>query len=664
MRLARPLRALIQTPRLREALLVGLVAVVSLAASFLAMRVARDRGVVPFFYQRYYEAAVRVACGQPFGTDQDGKLSKEMSAFLSLERGTLSCEAVPRALHPNPNPPTRTWYHLFVTVAAVWRVTGISWAAIDGIAAVMMSISAVCVYAIFRLWIPAVLAVPLAVISILPGLRYLLYLRDLGKAPFILASLLVVAWLASRDLTRSRFFTVMIGIGLLLGVGYGFRPDVVIGLPLIAATATLFRPAPLRRIWLGGVLGSLLMAAAFVLAARPVFSAFSSNVGGCHWHFSLLGLSDESTRQLALPRGNVSWLPHPDDLIAWRSVESYAERVLASPAVGYCTPAYDRVSKAMYIETITTFPGDFLTRALAAGEGTIAYGFWGLSPARGLDAASLGVWIRHSLQAGSTLLWVVVILTLLARDVRLGLFACFTLTYLCAYPIVQFHPRHLFHLAFLAWVPVGLVLTFLVGQRRRILDAAKASDWRSGFGGLELPAAADWIRALVILVGLVALAAAVLFAARWYQRGRVAELFARYLAARGEAAPLADAVENDRTWRVTYAKVVPEEGREVTGRMLRVEVGGPGCPAGDHALTLALNGPDPGYGFRQEFKLTLLPERPATSLFAPLYFERQRLDRVSIELSRNDKPCLIGAKWLDSAALPPLWVGATIDEGD
>jgi hypothetical protein len=571
---------------------------------------------------------------------------------------------VPPPLNPNPHPPTRIWYHLFVTVAAVWRVTGISWAAIDVVAAVMMSISAACVYGIFRLWIPPLTAVPLAVVSTLPGLKYLLYLRDLGKAPFILASLLVVAWLAARDLPRLRFLAIMIGIGLVLGIGYGFRPDVLIGLPLLAATATLFRPAPLGRIWLGGVVGTLLMAGAFVFAASPVFSAFSSNVGSCHWHFSLLGLSDESTRLLGLPPGNVSWLSHPDDPIVWRSVESYADRVLAAPVVGFCTPTYDQVSKAIYLETITTFPGDFLTRALAAVGHTIGYGFWGLSPARRLDTASLSAWFRYLTLAGSLLLWVGVILTLLARNLRLGLFACLALAYLCAYPIVQFHPRHFFHLAFLAWLPVGLVLTFLLQERHGLLDAIRANEWRPWIAGLELPAAAAWVRAVTTLVGLFALAGAVLIGARWYQTNKAAELFGRYLTAPGETASVVNATEKDGRLRITYAPVVPPGNREVTGRMLRMDLGGPECAAGAHELTLSLTGPDPAYQFRQDLTLALVPGRPTTALFAPMYFERLRLDRVSIELSRNDKPCLIGAKWLDSAALPPLWVGATINGGD
>jgi hypothetical protein len=41
-----------------------------------------------------------------------------------------------------------------------------------------------------------------------------------------------------------------------------------------------------------------------------------------------------------------------------------------------------------------------------------------------------------------------------------------------------------------------------------------------------------------------------------------------------------------------------------------------------------------------------------------VYLARGGLDRVAIEYPANDKDCLIGAKWLDTKALPSLWVGA------
>jgi hypothetical protein len=644
--------------RLLEAICVALVALTSLLASIAGLRLAHHVGVVPFFYQQNYEPAIRIACGQPFGADPRS-LSGEMTDFLDFRRSTLSCAAVPPPQQLNPYPPTRIWYHLLVTVGAVWRVTGISWSVIEGIAAAMMSMSAVCVYGILRMWIPRAISTPLAVVSILPGLRYLLYLRDINKAPFILASLFVVAWLASRDLSRTRFAAVMAGIGLLLGVGYGFRPDVLIALPLLATTAVLFRPGPVKSAWQSGMAGSVLMASAFALAASPALSALGHDIGSCHWHFALLGLSDEHTRQLGLSPTSVSWFPRADDLVVWRSVDSYAERALGEREVGFCTAAYDRASKALYLETITRFPGEIVRRGLAAAEGTIAYGFWGLLPMRRLDAAALAPWIRYSVQAASIALWGVVILTLLANDVRTGLFACCALGYLCAYPIVQFHPRHFFHLAFLAWLPVGLVLGVLIAERG---GRGEVGAWRTR--GARLATTTGWLRAAATLVGLIVLGGLTLIGAERYQRGKVAELLGRYRNARGEPASVLESTEENGRVRTTYAPVIPPEGRTVTGRMLRLDLGGSKCTPGPHELTLVMSGPDPASAFEFARTFTLVRGLTPTALLAPIYFERARIDRVSTVLPAGDRACLIGATWLDSSTLPRLWVGATIDSGD
>jgi hypothetical protein len=320
---------------------------------------------------------------------------------------------------------------------------------------------------------------------------------------------------------------------------------------------------------------------------------------------------------------------------------------------------YDQVSRTMYLEAITTLPGDFLTRALAAAWQVIKYGFWGLPVIEPGGALSpLAVSLRPFIQAGWILAWAVVIVTLLARNVRLGLFACFALAYLCAYPIVQFDTRHYFHLAFLAWIPVGLATSLLLRERHGIRAAIEAGDIGAWRAPADLPARADWIRALSIFAGLVALAAVVMSGARWYQEDKVAELLARYRGASAEDAPVLGATEKDGKLRITYAGKAPLPERRSTGGMLRLDVGGPGCAPGRRTLTLGLSGPEPGYEFRKEFPIDVSPGHPMTTIFAPLYFERARLDRVWVEVPANDKGCLAGTKWLDPNALPSLWVGA------
>jgi len=646
--------------RLWELLAVALVAAAVFVRSSVELDLARERGVVPSFYQGYYEPAMRVACGQSFGVDRAKELPREMDAFLKLERDSLSCDLVPPAGDLDVNPPTRVWYHLMITTGALWKVTGISWQAVDGLAAGLLSLAAIFVYGLFRLWMPIPIALAFSLLSIGPGLRFLPFLRDLNKAPFILASFFVAALLLSRNLTRRGFFAAMTGIGLWLGIGYGFRPDVLIGFPLLVVTAIFFRPAPLSRIWQDGVIGTVMLLAAFLVAASPAFPASSTTKGGCHWHFALLGLSDVHNQPLGLQPSSVSWYSHYDDLLVWRSVESYAERVLALPEVGYCTPMYDQVSRSIYLEIIHTFPGDFLSRGLSAARQIIGYGLWGLPDP---NSRVGGFMISRRSWIGWAVAWMAAILVLLAHDVRRGLFACFALAYLCAYPLVQFQERHYFHLAFLAWVPLGLALALLVRQRVALQAAVRARSlglWRAS---LNLPPPAAWGRAMAIAVGLAATAAAVSFGARRYQEVAAAVLLGQYLHAPGEAASEAAVSETDGKRRITYGGFALAGERNVAGRALRLEFGGAACAMGSHTLTVGVSGPDPNYEFKKDYAVPLAPGKPRAVLFLPLYYQRSRITEAWVELPRADGTCLVRAEWVDPKALPSLWVSATLYPG-
>lgn len=641
-----------------------LLGVVLVAAAAFALAVddigaARARGVQPFFYQGYYEPAVRMACDQPFEVDKGGKLPAEMSAFLQLKRDALSCESVPPAAAPDPNPPTRIWYHLLVTVAGLWKLTGITWTSIDLLASGLVAAAAVCVFAMFRLWMPWVLAAGLSVLSILPGLKFLLFLRDINKAPFILAALLVAAILVTREVRRPAFFALMASIGAVIGVGYGFRPDVLIGLPILAAVALFFRAGGAVRHWVEGLAGVAAMLLAFAVVASPIFSAFSSNVGSCHWHFAILGLSDTHTALLGLPPGSVSWLSHYDDHVVWRSVESYAERVLSETGVGYCTPTYDRVSMAIYLESIATLPGDFLRRALASAWHVIGYGFWGLPAVEsGGAVGSAARALKPLIQAGWIALWSVVILALLARNLRIGLFACFALVYLCAYPIVQFDTRHYFHLAFLAWIPVGLSAAF-VSRFLRPPQSAGQGSRRAWLSELASPGRAAWLRAVAIAAVLAALQGAALLAAFQYQERQVSAMLERYARAPGVEARVAERIERDGKLRLLFAPVVPSGARRVEGRMLKVIFGGPACSAGERSILIGFSGPEPGYSFIKRFAFGSKADATTMAIFMPVYFERPRIDQAWVELEQPDERCLLSAQWLDSRTLPSLWLGAT-----
>ena len=643
---------------LKEALPVILVAVVVFSMALLAYAWERERGVKPSFYQSYYEPAIRMACGQPFGVDPSGKITDEMKRFLKAEQQTLSCESVIPAAALEKNPPTRAWYHLFVATAQIWKVTGISWPALDGFAAALLAIATVMVFALFRLLMPIPIAAALSIMSILPALRFLPYLRDLNKAPFILAALFVAVWLVVRTPSRLRLCFVMAALGVWLGIGYGFRPDVLITLPLLIVTILFFRPISLRKGWLDGALASVVLFCAFIAAASPVFSAFNANVGSCTWHFSLLGLSEVHTGMLGVVQADYSWLVHYDDLVVWRSVESYGERVLLLPSVGYCTPLYDQASKALYLEIFRTFPGDFMTRGLAAGQAVIGYGFWGIpwtevTPTWSAFFASHRVFIQSALVAG----WVTIVLIALVCNVRVGLFSILALAYLCSYPAIQFDQRHYFHLAFLSWLPAGIVLGWM---GRASISTLRQRSIVAGLASIKLPGPMAWIRAAAILMGVFGVIYTVYLGGRHYQTIAVHRLFEHYLKATGDEVSLASRHDQGENIILTIAAPERSGQNKLNGRMLRLDIGGSNCTLGAKKISAELGGSEPDYVFKKELAFDFSPARTHAAVFIPTYFQQQRLTTLSLVLPQQDVGCVERATWLRSDELPSLWVLATL----
>ncbi len=632
---------------------VTLVAVTVFLIALLAYTWERGLGIKPSFYQSSYEPAIRMACGQPFGIDMSGKITDEMRQFLKTEQQTLSCESVNQAATLEKNPSTRIWYHQFVATALIWKNTGISWPVLDGFAAALLAIAAVMVYALLRLLMPIPIAAALAVASILPGLRFLPYLRDLGKAPFILAGLFVTVWLVVRTPARLRLCGVMAALGVWLGIGYGFRPDVLIVLPLLIVTIFFFRPVSLKKGWLDDALASAVLFGTFIAAASPVFSAFNSNVGSCTWHFALLGLSEFNTRLLGVVPADYSWLVHYHDDAAWSSVESYGERVLSLPSVGYCTPLYDQASKAFYFDIFRTFPGDFMARGLAAAQHVIGSGFWGfpwakLTPALNEFFTSNRAVIQGIFTAG----WAAIVLIALAWNIRVGLFSIFALAYLSSYPVIQFELRHYFHLAFLTWLPAGIAISWMARTRNNGLGERIAA--------IGLPGPAAWIRAIAILTTLIVVGGAFYLGMRHYQAAAVQRLFEHYLKATGGNTAVSSKHIQGGSAILTLPAPIRSDQNMHNGRMLRLDIGGPGCTSGTKKIVAELAGSDPNYVFTKEFVFDFSPSRPHASAFIPTYFQQQRLTTLSLVVPQQDIGCVEYASWLQSNELPSLWVTAIL----
>jgi hypothetical protein len=645
--------------RLRLVLPFILIAIVTFWIGLSAYSWERERGVKPSFYQSYYEPAVRMACGQSFGVDPSGALTDDMKRFLRLEAQTLSCDSVPLPAVLDPKPPTIAWYHLFASTALIWKFTGVSWPILDGLAAALLSISATMLFALFRLLTPVPVAFGLAIISILPALNFLLYLRDLNKAPFILAALLVIAWLVLRTPTRLRLCGVMAMLGLWLGIGYGFRPDILIVLPLLIATILFFRPLPLRSTMADSMIASLVLLSSFVIAASPILLAFiGSNGGSCQWHWGLLGLSDIHTGILGLIPANYSWLNHYNDLIVWRSVESYGERVFSLPATGYCTPLYDQVSKALYLEIFRTFPADFMTRGVTAAWRVISPDLWNVSLPKFFPSWNFFVDNRGFIHGALLLSWVVLVLATLAWNIRVGLILICAVAYISAYPAIQFDYRHYFHLAFLTLLPLGVAVgwmySFFITALSRGTGKVRESARR-----LLYPRA--WGRSAAILVGISITFLLVYISARQIQVESARQLFERYLQANG--APITLELRPVSEGRIALTTIAPDyrSPNNIHGRMLRLEIGGSACFAGTKKISMELGRADnPNHYFRKDLIFDFDFARKHATVFFPVYFQQGVISDVSLVMPPEDIDCIKHAAWLRSEELPSLWVQAIL----
>lgn len=625
---------------LKPAIPVLAIAVMTFFLSLISYSKDRDDGVKPSFYQSYYEPAIRMSCGQSFGVDASGVITDEMRRFLNNEQQTLSCDSVLEAKTLEKNPPQKGWYHLLLVTSLVWKITGISWPALYGLAAAMLAISAAMIFTMFRFFMPCSIAVILTVLSILPGLKFLPYLRDLNKAPFILTGLLVTVWLVLRSPTRMRLFLVMALLGGWLGIGYGFRPDVLIVLPLLFITIIFFRQAPFKKEFLNGLIASMILFITFVIAASPVLLAVNANVGSCQWHFGLLGLSDIHTGMLGIRPASYSWLAHYDDLQVWRLVESYAQRVFDMHDIGFCTPLYDQVSRSVYLEIFRTFPSDFLIRGIAAAKQVITSGLF--SGNQGLILQK--IWI---------LLWGITVITLLAWNLRIGLFSIFALAFLCAYPAFQFDLRHYFHLAFLTWLPVGILFGSLIGS---LTAAMRKKNYAAGIDFLNPPTISSWLRSIVIFAALLVTFYACYISVDYYQINSLRNMFDAYSHANGVNVNQKSKISQKDSMIMTIPAPSTKNNFKIDGQMLKLNLSGQNCTFGAKKISVVVGGNDPDYFFKKEFILDPRMAKEKAEIFIPIYFEHDRLNTISLILPKEDVGCMWSAMWVNPRELPSAWI--------
>ncbi len=460
-------------------------------------------GAVPYkpHHKPYrYGAAAMIATGHGFVKPGLNALPA-LDTFLKFGAESWDPAELPETVpHTPPEDWQRSHHYLLYAVALCWRLFGFSWDALVPLHALFFAASCSLAYGLFRLgmnrWIAAAAAV---CFMISPAhLQMIPELRDYSKAPFILGTMFVLGWLVTRPLRPWRLLGLSGLLGGLLGLGLGFRLDMLICLMPAVLTLAFLVPGWRRReiAFRGAAVCALLLCFGLVgffpiKTMRELGSTSSHNITG--------GLYRGFDSHFGLRPSYYQSLPLWNDFYIHETVASHHYRVNGiQEEIRYFTPESSEAGKGFLRSYGLLFPADIVLRAYATvlrmletGPAWIMEGYGHNAPL--LRAMGVLSALMAHLSHFGRFYAVAALLLIAVRNFRWALFAFCALLYFGGYPSLQFLPRHAFHLSFLSfWAPAFLlcqglsgVLTLRDSERRRRAWALLRSPrrwWGRGLG--------------------------------------------------------------------------------------------------------------------------------------------------------------------------------------
>ena len=509
-------------PRARDASIAIVLSLFALIVGVFYARSYERLNRPPEPWARELGAAVAFACGLGLA-DPGYDPSPEVAAFLDKKIDRLSCAALPAGVALRPaNFTQRLYRHMTLAVGITWRLFGISWTALSVLLGVLYAGTAAALYGLFRLATTrAIAAIGTVIMTLSPlQLRYLPQLRDYAKAPFLLLLILILGLLVTRRVTTRRLLLLAAAYGVVLGIGFGFRNDLLIAMLPFVVTVFVFLPLPFREGVPQKLAAVAVCAAAFAIPAFPIITAYRS--GSNSGHAALLGLMTYFDKPLGVNRSVYDWGEPYDDGYAIKVIGSYSGRVEGRSVVPL-SAEYDKAVFDYMLLVGRHWPADVLVRAYASVLRVLELPFQmrlytaAVPPAIGDGAIArlyeswVGAWSR--LSGIGTVAVLTAIAAAAAASLRVGIWLVLALLYFGGYPALQFDPRHFFFLEFVPWLALLSLAAFAV----RLASSP--------------PARADLAvrRAVVFAVALAVVAIGSLVVLRAYQQRHVRRLIEAYL---------------------------------------------------------------------------------------------------------------------------------------
>jgi hypothetical protein len=313
-------------------------------------------------------------------------------------------------------------------------------------------------------------------------LFFLTALRDYSKAPFFVLTILFIGMIVLRPLSARGLIALSMLLGAALGIGFGFRTDVMVNLAPFVVTVVFLSPGGMLRALPTKFTAVAACLAAFWICARPVVMNY--RWGNAGWHLVLLGTTDPFDRNLGVSPSIYSFgNAYSDDLIP-AIVKTYAWRVQPDHVTdpGWFDPEYEKMTRQYFFELARTFPADFVTRSWASVikvlnlPFSIRFGRVPVGVSSPMLARAFGVrsWVLTKAEGITPALLCVLIVALATHSPRYAVALTTLVLFFAAYPVLQYDGRHVFHLELLAlWID-ALAFWWLISHaqdiRRRLFE--------------------------------------------------------------------------------------------------------------------------------------------------------------------------------------------------
>lgn len=658
---------------------IGLCLCFAVLGGLMAWFAAHEAGWM-FFYQMYTPEALMWACGR--GAVLPQRLTPDMVDFLlHLSAPVFDCSKIPADI---PTGPPGFFFNVQLytswIAALLWRWRGPTQAALLPMAAAFGALYASGAFLLARTLLPRIAAVMAGlVVACSPVmLSHVPSLRDFSKGGLLLWTIALVV-LAGRQPAQGKGGGAALFAGVVCGVGFGFRPDVWIMMPLGCLYLAVAVPGWRRR-----CSRLALFVAGFMIASAPLPGLNSNARGGS---FVIQGAT-EPFRAFANLRPAPYTLGHAylDELTL--SGIAAAERPrrpnwdALEPGPHYQLSQSLEYSTANLLEWAPNFAADFAAQALKGAAWIVGYPALvaavrgPLSPGsatrldlpvtrwqEGFYAFFGHPWMPALGFSGlMAMLWLVA-----ARNGREAWALAGLLTVLVTYPAIQYSIRHFFYLEFL-WPVELLSLPLAVLHRRRLMLVARPF--------------ALWSVLVLTTIGVS------YFILTLWQQNALQREFTALLAQPREPiivekipesdggmllrvpltaddAEMVAAAPDSMTDRI--AEIAVQWDVRATGHRMLFTLGGADCPAGPVLVGLRYKHQPNVW---QKLDSTILAEPGASMVFPALYRGTQHFDGLVLPASHISctvqvfrLPLTYGLPLILTAVLPPDWEHLPLRKG-